>query len=67
MSRVLIITEEEILPQTLDIMEYLVTIRKNNEFVKGFLFQGFSGTSMQDIVPEYRKQFPASEGYTVEW
>lgn len=61
------ITRVKDLPKSLDMMEYMIVIRKNGRFVKAVLFQGYSGSAMMDIVPDYRKAFPKEEGYVVEW
>lgn len=67
MSSCTIITRVKDLPKTLDIMEYLVVVKKNNRFYRGFLFQGYSGHAMHDEVADYRRQYPEREGYTVSW
>lgn len=55
------------IPNKLDFMEYLIVIRKNDSFIKAVLFRGFSGSAMQDIIPDYRKAYPVDQGYTVDW
>jgi len=41
---------------------------KNGErLVYTFVKENYSGTAMMEIVPDYRKKYPASKGYRVDW
>jgi hypothetical protein len=41
---------------------------KNGErLVRTFVKENYSGTAMMDIIPDYRKMYPASKGYRVDW
>jgi len=50
-----------------DFGEYRVLIKKDDKFHGCIVYTGMSGTAMMDIMPDIRKEYPKSKGYTVEW
>jgi hypothetical protein len=60
------IQEHEIRPS--GILDYYVTVRnKQNKFVTGWRFQGYSGTAVHDEVKFISKSYPEHKGYKIVW
>lgn len=41
--------------------------KSGERLVKTIFKEGYSGNAMMEIIPDYRKQFPESKGYRVDW
>jgi len=41
--------------------------KSGEKLIRTIFKEGYSGHAMMDIVPDYRKEYPASKGYRVEW
>ena len=69
MSKVHMVSEQDIQPSSM--LDYYVTVRRkdNGEFVAGYRFEGYSGNAMWDEVRHIRHTFEKSVTYpvTVDW
>ena len=47
--------------------KYVLTVTKDGVVVKTIEYTGMSGTAMMEEEYMLRFQYPASEGYTIDW
>lgn len=47
--------------------KYTLTISLNGKVIKTVEYKGMSGTAMMDESFHWRRQYPASKGYSIDW
>ena len=54
-------------PRESGILDYAVNIYKDDKFFLCIRYEGWSGTAVHEEIPEIKKEYPASNGFRVEW
>jgi hypothetical protein len=47
--------------------DYAANVYRGNEFVICVRYEGYSGTAVHDEIKFLREEYPAQQGYRIEW
>jgi hypothetical protein len=54
-------------PRESQMLDYAANIYKEGKFVICVRYEGYSGTAAHDEIKDLRTEYPAQQGYRIEW